>query len=132
VRCRVRYAALLDRLVLRVHLICGMGNTWIVDLRHYMTPAGTVADLPPRAGTLAQYWTQIVAQGSNFDQPITLRCRRKPRRRLCEGMLEISLDQDLDGIVWRCPICEDNGAITGWQRTFWDNSDIPDTSDLTQ
>jgi len=84
-----------------------MGDTWIVDLRHYLTPAGAIADLPPRARILAQYWTQIVAQGSNFDEPITLRCRRRPRRRLCEGILEISLDQDLDRIVWRCPVCEE-------------------------
>jgi hypothetical protein len=50
-----------------MHLIDGMGNTWIVDLRHYLTPAGTVADLPRRARILAQYWTQMVAQGSHFD-----------------------------------------------------------------
>jgi len=117
---------------LRVRLIESMADTWIVDLRHYMTPAGTIADLPPRARILARYCTQIVAQGSNFDEPITLRCRRKPRRRLCEGILEISLDQDLDRIVWRCPVCEDNGAISGWQGTFWDNSDIPDTAAARQ
>jgi hypothetical protein len=113
-----------------VRLIDGMANTWIVDLRHFLTPMGTVADLPPRARILGQYWTQIVAQGSNFDEPITLRCRR--RRRLCEGILEISLDQDLDRIVWRCPDCEDNGAISGWQGTFWDNSDLPDGSAAAQ
>jgi len=85
-----------------------------------MTPAGTVADLPKRARILLRYWTRIVAQGSNFNQPITVQCRRNPRRRLCEGILEISLDRDLDRIVWRCPICEDNDAIRGWQGTFWD------------
>jgi hypothetical protein len=46
-----------------------MGSIWIVNLRHYLTPAGTVAELPPRTRILAQYWTQIVAQGSNFDEP---------------------------------------------------------------
>jgi hypothetical protein len=115
-----------------VPLIDRMGDTWIVDLRHYLTPTGTLADLPPRARILAQYWTQIVAQGSNFDEPITLRCRRRPLRRLCEGLLEISLDRDFDSIVWRCPVCEDNGVISGWQGTFWDNSDTPDTSALAQ
>jgi hypothetical protein len=69
-----------------VPLMDSMGSIWIVNLRHYLTPAGTVAELPPRARILAQYWTQIVAQGSNFDEPITLRCRRRPRRRLCEEM----------------------------------------------
>ena len=42
-----------------------MGSTWIVDLRHYLTQAGTRAKLPGRARTLANYWTEIIAQGSN-------------------------------------------------------------------
>jgi hypothetical protein len=38
-------------------------------------------------------------------------------------VLEICPD-DLDGMVWFCPMCGDNGIIRGWQGTFWDNSDI--------
>jgi hypothetical protein len=103
-----------------------VANTWIVDLRHYLTPAGTLAALPTRARVLAEYFTQIVAQGSNFDEPIALRCRRRPRRRACAGVLEISLELDLDGMVWQCPVCGDNGVIRGWQGTFWDNSENPE------
>jgi hypothetical protein len=44
-----------------------MADTWIVDLRHYLTPVGTLAALPTRGRVLAEYFTQIVAQGSNFD-----------------------------------------------------------------
>jgi hypothetical protein len=100
-----------------------VGDTWIVDLRHYLTPVGTLAALPKRARILAEYFTLIVAQGSNFDEQITLRCRRRPRRHACAGVLEISLDQELDGMLWGCPVCGDNGVIRGWQGTFWDNSD---------
>jgi hypothetical protein len=109
------------------HLIYGlmdwMANTWIVDLRHFLTSAGTLAPLPSSARILAQYWTHIVAQGSTFDQPLTLRCRRRPRRRPCAGILEIALDEDLEGMLWGCPVCGDNGIIRGWQGTFWDLSD---------
>jgi hypothetical protein len=101
-----------------------MPNTWIVDLRHFLTSGGTLADLPSRARILAQYWTQIVAQGSTFDASPTLRCRRRPRRRRCAGTLEIILDADLDGMRWDCPVCGDNGVIRGWQGTFWDHSDV--------
>jgi hypothetical protein len=101
-----------------------MANTWIVDLRQFLTSAGTLAPLPSRARILAQHWTRIVAQGSTFDQAPTLRCRRRPRRRPCVGILEIALDEDLEGMLWGCPICGDNGVIRGWQGTFWDLSDV--------
>lgn len=65
------------------------GATWIVDLRHFLGPKGALATLPAPALRLAEYWTQIVAQGSNFEEPITLRCRRRPQRRPCAGVLEM-------------------------------------------
>ena len=102
-----------------------MANTWIIDLQHYLTPAATLAELPARARRLAEYWTEIVAQASNFDGPITLRCRRRPGRRPCAGTLDIGFDDDFSGITWRCPMCGDNGIIRGWEGSFWDNSNAP-------
>lgn len=102
-----------------------MADTWIVDLRHYLTPAGALLTAPKLARKLAEYFADIVAQGSNYDEPITQRCRRRPQRRACTGVLEIRPDTDLDGMVWHCPICGDNGIIRGWQGTFWDNSNMP-------
>jgi hypothetical protein len=99
-----------------------MAHTWIVDLRHFLTPAGTLADAPSRARILGQYWTQIVAQGSAFDELPRLRCRRRPQRRPCAGILEIIPDADFDGMHWGCPVCGDNGVIRGWQGTLWDRS----------
>jgi hypothetical protein len=106
-----------------------MADTWIVDLQHYLTPAGTLPpDLSGRGRRLAEYWTEIVAQASKFDTPVTLRCRRRPGRRPCAGTLDIGFDDDLSGIIWRCPVCGDNGIVRGWQRSFWDNSDAPELS----
>jgi hypothetical protein len=107
-----------------------VGNTWIVDLQHFLTSAGTLAELPRPARILAEYWTQIVAQGSNFGEPITLRCRRRPRRHPCAGVLEIFLEQDLEGLLWQCPVCGDNGVVRGWRGTFWDSSDT--SSNISQ
>ena len=42
------------------------------------------------------------------------------------GVLEICPDFNCDDIIWHCPVCGDNGAISGWQGTFWDNSDMPE------
>jgi hypothetical protein len=100
----------------------------VIDLRHYLTPGGTLAELPGRARRLAEYWTEIVAQGSNFDQPAALRCRRRPKHRTCSGMLDIGLTPDFSGIMWCCPVRGDNGVIRGWHGRFWDNGDTPEFS----
>lgn len=104
-----------------------MGDTWIVDLRQYLTHSGAVAeDLPSRARILAQFWTQIVSQATLYDEPTTLQCRRRPGRRACGGLLYITFDETLEVVLWHCPKCQDNGAIRGWQGTFWDHGDLPD------
>ena len=62
-----------------------MPDTWIVDLRHYLTLAGTLVYAPKPARNLAEYFVEIVAQGLNYDEAITLRCRRRPGWRACLG-----------------------------------------------
>jgi hypothetical protein len=105
-----------------------MGNTWVIDLRHYLTNTGALAELLARARSLAEYWTTIVAQGTNFDEPVTLRCRRRPQCHAWTGTLDIRFDDDFLEIIWCCPVCGDNGVISGWQGSFWDNRDAPELS----
>jgi hypothetical protein len=55
-----------------------VGNTWIIDLRDYLTPAGALAaELPARARILAEYFASIVVDATtNLDDPPTVQCRR--------------------------------------------------------
>jgi len=80
-------------------------------------PDGKVAPLPPRAQRLFAYWTQ-------YDDPTTLRCRRRPGRKPCGTLLTIFFDTDNNDVLWFCPRCHDEGRIAGWEGTFWDNGDI--------
>jgi hypothetical protein len=99
-----------------------MGDTWIVDLRHYLTPAGAIAEMPRPARRLADYFASIVVDATtNLDDPPSVRCRRRPRHRPCRGIVFSmpSIEHD-DAIVWHCPVCGDNGLIQGWQDTLWD------------
>jgi hypothetical protein len=106
-----------------------MANSWIVDIRHFMAPTGAFApELPNRARILAEYCGEIVAQATNYDEPTTIRCRRRPQRRACNGLLSITFDERIESVLWHCPQCGDNGVIRGWQETFWDNSDMQSES----
>ena len=101
-----------------------MGNTWIVDIRHYLNPVGAFADMPSRARLLAEYFASIVVDATtNLDDEPRVRCRRRPGRRRCTGIvMSYPAADDLDRIYWYCPVCNDSGFISGWQNTLWGGS----------
>lgn len=101
-----------------------MGDTWVVDLRHFLAPSGAMADMPPRARLLAEYFASIVVDATtNLDDPPRVRCRRRPGRRRCTGIIMCYPAADAaESIEWYCPVCHDNGVIRGWQKTLWDGS----------
>ena len=102
-----------------------MGNNWIVDLGHFLNATGALAlKLLRRARTLAEFWAEIVSQATLFDEPTTIRCRRRPRHRACATVLYVTFDDTMDAALWECPQCHDGGAIRGWQGTFWDHSEL--------
>ena len=103
-----------------------MGDTWIVDLQHYLTPTGAFAPMPKEARRLAEYFASIVLDTTgNVDGPSQVHCRRRPKRRLCNTPLVSLIDPQNEGIRWWCPTCHDNGLISGWQNTLWDGSKEP-------
>jgi hypothetical protein len=107
-----------------------VSNTWIVDLRHYLTPAGAMADMPPRALRLAEDFASIVVDATtNIDDLPTVRCRRRPGHRRCTGIIfSYPASDENDSIQWHCPDCYDNGIITGWQSTLWDGFAEPEAA----
>jgi hypothetical protein len=104
-----------------------VGNYWSVDLGDFLAPNGAIGPKSGRALRLAQFFTEIVAQASNYDEPTTLRCRRRPGRMPCGGLLTLFFDVDNFDVLWSCPECDDNGRISGWKRTFWDNTELTET-----
>jgi hypothetical protein len=104
-----------------------MGNYWSVNLRDFLAENGTIGALSPLGLRLAKYWTEIVAQASNYDEPTSIRCRRRPRRRPCGGLLTLYFDVDNFDVLWFCPECDDHGRISGWEGTFWDNTELTES-----
>jgi len=106
-----------------------MTNSLSIHLPHLLDEKGSLASLSGRGLRLAQYWTEIVAQASNYEEPTTLLCRRRPGRRPCKALLTIFFDVDTNDVLWFCPACNDEGRISGWEGTFWDNADLTETTD---
>jgi len=101
-----------------------MGNTWITDLRHFLNDEGSLADMPRQALQLANYFGRIVKAVTSRNRKTLVtgvKCRRRPGRRACPGEIIGFVDeQHASAIAWSCPVCKDNGLISGWKGTIWD------------
>ena len=101
-----------------------MANTWVTDLRHFLTASGALAEMPGPAFNLACFqgsiaaWVTSPAGGVSYRTNVP--CRRRPKGKRCPGEIEAELVDGAQTVDWCCPICGDNGVIRGWQDTLWD------------
>ena len=98
-----------------------MVNTWVTYLTHFLNESGGLHPALMGPGRrLAEHMTSIVAAATSTpDGIVQVRCRRRPKRRICPGNLEYRLWAD-ERITWACPNCGDNGVISNWQSTASD------------
>lgn len=101
-----------------------MGDTWIVDLTLFLDKEGAIASPKGPALKLAEHMVAIVAMASRPEiihpPEYQVRCRRRPGRKPCIGVIETDLDPENEDIVWWCPVCQDNGMIRNWKGSMWD------------
>lgn len=101
-----------------------MNRAYITDLTHYLDDTGEVVQgIPAEARQLASFLVLIVdAVTSQFPRTefgieTGIRCRSSG----CQGMIDAALSHYEEPVRWQCLECRDNGTISNWQRTKWDN-----------
>lgn len=101
-----------------------MADTWITDLTHFLENGRLPPELPGPARRLLAYFGKIIAAvtGVEPDDPLGVRCHRRPKRRPCSGEIEGYIDPQSNTIHWVCLVCGDNGRISNWENTMWDLS----------
>jgi len=105
-----------------------MGDNWISNIRHFLDDDGMIPeDLPGPAFRLANYFgsiVEVVSSRKDHEKLHTgIKCRRRPGCKPCPGeILAIIDEQNNFAINWHCTNCDDNGFISGWQGTIYDNS----------
>ena len=101
-----------------------MGDTWITDMSHFDYNDEEAFRLPNQAKRLAEYFGSIIERtvkrapmdGDNA----SIRCRRRPGRRPCTGVLKSEMHNQGNELRWWCPVCGDNGRISNWIGTRWE------------
>ena len=100
-----------------------MGDTWIVDMSHFDYPEEEAYRFPRQALKLWAFFGSIV-EGTVDRPPLRhsagIRCRRRPKRVPCSGVIESELHPEGNELRWWCPVCGDNGLISNWEGTRWD------------
>jgi hypothetical protein len=102
-----------------------MADTWMINLRHYMDDDGRICEMTGPTRALLDYMGSIVVLATteaDLTSGAAVRCRRKPKRKPCAGVIEYLIDPEDNAIVWSCSECGDNGTISSWEGTIWDCS----------
>src|SRR5207302_9267178 len=99
-----------------------MADTWVTDLGHFLEDGRLHPALAGPARRLVDHLCAIVVAVTSAepDDPLGVRCRRRPGRKPCPGEIEGFIDPETNQIHWFCVACDDNGFISNWQATLWD------------
>lgn len=73
-----------------------------------------VRRLAAHFGDLVRFASQVEAGRARMTP---VRCRRRPRRRGCDGLLVVEWEESTKQVTWHCPKCPTAGVITGWTAT---------------
>jgi|WetSurMetagenome_2_1015567.scaffolds.fasta_scaffold360039_2 hypothetical protein len=96
---------------------------WVIDMQNWLDKLFSGDEVPrlkvgfKKVVEIISYATASLAGIYVGFHPL---CWRRPNGRTCRGVLEIELMSERDEILWRCPVCGNKGAITGWKGEFWD------------
>ena len=95
---------------------------YISNMTHFLDETGNIPkQMPSEARELASFLT-LVIDTTTKNSPFTLtqteiRCFEKG----CKGLIKSEVMKENNDIHWVCSKCENEGRISGWKLTKWDN-----------
>ena len=99
-----------------------MTGTYVADIDHYLDDEGEiVASMPTAARKFASFLTLLIDSATVEPTPCETRTAIRCRKRNCAGLVQTVIRTQVDAIEWQCPHCHQNGLISNWQNTKWDN-----------
>jgi hypothetical protein len=95
---------------------------YISNMTHFLDEAGNIPkQMPKEARELANFLALVVDETTkeSSSQVIftTIRCFTKK----CEGTINSEFLKANNEIHWVCSKCQNEGIITDWHNTKWDN-----------
>ncbi len=96
---------------------------YVTKMTHFLDEQGNIPkQMPKEARELASFLALVIDATTDYESEsgfeTGIRCFKKG----CDGMIQsqILFDED-DEIHWLCPKCKNEGVISEWEGTKWDN-----------
>ena len=91
-------------------------------MHHFLDEAGNIPKKIPKEARELGSFMALVVDATTKILPSTLtstdiRCFQKG----CNGMIKTELISKSNEIHWECSDCENEGVISEWQNSKWDN-----------
>ena len=93
---------------------------YITNFQHFLDEEGKIPkEIPPKARELANFMALIVDAATSSQDRVGrtgLKCNSEG----CSGDVYFIVNPQ-ESICWGCVDCPNEGVISGWQNTNWDN-----------
>ena len=91
-------------------------------MQHFLDETGNIPKQMPKEGKEMASFLALVVDSTTKSLSTTLtttdiRCFNKG----CYGLIKTALMPKNEEIHWYCPDCENEGVISEWRKTKWDN-----------
>jgi hypothetical protein len=96
---------------------------YIINMTHYLDETGNISKRMHREARELAGFFALVIDTTTLKLPTKLtstdiRCFKKG----CQGTTRVEILHSSDEIHWMCSKCPNEGRISGWQETKWDNN----------
>ncbi len=103
-----------------------MSRSFATNIQHFLDEKGAIPESMPRqARKLIENLGRIIAcvteQPSASPKRVVF-CWNRINSKHCSGKIASGIDLGSLNILWHCLKCGDNGLISNWEHTFWDDS----------
>jgi len=102
-----------------------ISSMYISNMQHFLDEQGNIPkQMPKEARELAGFFA-LVIDATTKNIPFTLiqadiRCFEKG----CNGLIKSEVLKENNEIHWVCSKCQNEGVISGWQKTKWNNKGV--------
>lgn len=95
---------------------------FISNLSHFLDEEGNIAKEMHKEGRQHASFLALIVDSATKDYQTSkksteIRCLKKK----CTGTIDIEVDTKDEVIEWHCTNWDEEGKISGWQGTKWDN-----------
>ena len=91
-------------------------------MQHFLDESGNIPrEMPKGARELASFMALVVDTTTKSCPSILTQTDIRCFKKKCDGMIKTTLRRENEEIQWYCLKCDNEGVISKWQKTKWDN-----------